>query len=600
MTATRSNIAARWAGPIVVALVGAVMMIRSWGTWPDCVVDFGRELYVPWQLSEGKVLYRDIVSYFNGPLSPYLHAGLFKLFGASLQTLVVFNLLVIASVATLLYALLARAAGRVAASAGGVLFFILFAFAQLRFAGNFNFVCPYSYELTHGIELTLFAIFCLDRWVRSDRRAWLIAGAATLGLVWLTKAEVALAATATLATGVLANLWLKQFSRRRAIVEIAVSAGATIVVVGIALLWLMIHLSAGEALRGVAGAWRWLGERSLLDMPYFKDLAGTRDVAESLRIIATWSAGYGVLFVLPAAAGLLFRKRGRGPAIVAMALFLALITMGVWFWPKINWDNFLRPMPLLMLVACLMLGRRILKRSGDSPRCVLSIALLVFALTLLAKIALNAHIYHYGFALAMPATVVGAAMLIGWMPAAIDRAGGCGNYLRATVLAALVIVCGVHVRAMEQLWANKTVMVGAGADAFLADWRGEIVDRMLNDLMRGTPRDATVAVVPEGLILNYLARRENPTGQLNFTPPALVMYGKDRMLEAFRTHPPDYVVVAGVDTAEYGPRFFGTDYAQELGAWFQDNYIVIHRVGALPFREPGFGMLLLKRKAPSS
>src|SRR5215813_4393609 len=146
------------------------MLGWSWGTWPDALVDFGREVYVPWRLSQGEVLYRDIVSYFNGPLSPYLHALLFKLFGVSLRTLVWFNLVVIATLASLLYALLARAFGRIGAAAGGVTFFVLFAFAQLLFGGNFNYVCPYSYELPHGITLTLASIYCLERWHRSAKR----------------------------------------------------------------------------------------------------------------------------------------------------------------------------------------------------------------------------------------------------------------------------------------------------------------------------------------------------------------------------------------------------------------------------------------------
>lgn len=41
------------------------------------IVDFGRELYVPWRLAEGDALFRDVV-HFNGPLSPYLNAALFR------------------------------------------------------------------------------------------------------------------------------------------------------------------------------------------------------------------------------------------------------------------------------------------------------------------------------------------------------------------------------------------------------------------------------------------------------------------------------------------------------------------------------------------
>ena len=75
----RSSVAGgRLAGPLTIALAGAAMLAWTWGTWPNVLVDFGRELYVPWRLTEGEVLYRDI-AYFTGPLSPYLNALWFRL-----------------------------------------------------------------------------------------------------------------------------------------------------------------------------------------------------------------------------------------------------------------------------------------------------------------------------------------------------------------------------------------------------------------------------------------------------------------------------------------------------------------------------------------
>ena len=61
---------ARAAGPLILLAATIAMLWWTWFKWPDPVVDFGRELYTAWQISEGKVLYRDI-AYFNGPLSPY-------------------------------------------------------------------------------------------------------------------------------------------------------------------------------------------------------------------------------------------------------------------------------------------------------------------------------------------------------------------------------------------------------------------------------------------------------------------------------------------------------------------------------------------------
>ena len=97
----------------IIALVFAALTAWSWRRWPDVLVDFGRELYVAWRLSEGDVLYRDVASFY-GPLSPYVNALWFRVFGPGLVTLAWLNLALAAAVAAGLYALVRRARRRVA------------------------------------------------------------------------------------------------------------------------------------------------------------------------------------------------------------------------------------------------------------------------------------------------------------------------------------------------------------------------------------------------------------------------------------------------------------------------------------------------------
>ena len=52
--------------PWLLLASGILMANLSWLKWPDLVIDFGEQAYIAWQLSEGAVLYRDIV-YFYGP-----------------------------------------------------------------------------------------------------------------------------------------------------------------------------------------------------------------------------------------------------------------------------------------------------------------------------------------------------------------------------------------------------------------------------------------------------------------------------------------------------------------------------------------------------
>src|SRR4029453_5512236 len=115
---------ARWAGPITIALAGIAMTIWTWQTWADVLVDFGREVYVPWQLTQGGVLYRDI-AYFNGPLSPYLNSVWFRLFGTSILTLVICNLAILAVLVALMYALLSRVSSYLGATAACLMLLVV-------------------------------------------------------------------------------------------------------------------------------------------------------------------------------------------------------------------------------------------------------------------------------------------------------------------------------------------------------------------------------------------------------------------------------------------------------------------------------------------
>src|ERR1700689_653060 len=127
-----------WVGIAGLGVILAYVLRVSWLKWPDPLVDFGRELYLPWRLSNGAVLYRDADDFY-GPLSQYLNAGLFRVFGSGLMVLVYANLAVFLLIAAALYVALRRAWGAASALASTAVFVAVFGFAQLVVASNFNF-----------------------------------------------------------------------------------------------------------------------------------------------------------------------------------------------------------------------------------------------------------------------------------------------------------------------------------------------------------------------------------------------------------------------------------------------------------------------------
>jgi len=112
------------------------------------------------------------------------------------------------------------------------------------------------------------------------------------------------------------------------------------------------------------------------------------------------------------------------------------------------------------------------------------------------------------------------------------------------------------------------------------------------DALRQLPAHATVATVPEGTMINYLARRRYPTRYVNLMPPEVIMFGQQRILDALRASPPDYVVVVrGSNPADYGYKSFAEDYGRDIFAWIRESYREI------PVRtDPAYPLMLMERK----
>ena len=96
-------------------------------------------------------------------------------------------------------------------------------------------------------------------------------------------------------------------------------------------------------------------------------------------------------------------------------------------------------------------------------------------------------------------------------------------------------------------------------------------------------------------MVNFLTRRRNPTPYLALMPVEEAAWG-ERIAEAYRRTPPDYVLLVHKDTSEFGARAFGRDYAKGLVAFLAASYEPVSLLGAEPFTGPAFGMKLLARR----
>ena len=174
---------------IVHAVLFGALAFWSWRKWPDPLIDFGRELYVPWQITQGKVLYRDIASLF-GPLSPYINALWMRVFGVSMMTLAMCNIAILAGIVACIHRFVRVCTDRFTANAASLFAVTLCGFSQYLPIGNYNFVTPYSHEATHGLALSMMVLLVVHQAI-ATRRVGLNGVAGLLfGLLVLTKPEL--------------------------------------------------------------------------------------------------------------------------------------------------------------------------------------------------------------------------------------------------------------------------------------------------------------------------------------------------------------------------------------------------------------------------
>lgn len=561
------------------AIVGAVFVLLtslSWLRWPEVMVDFGREVYLPWQICAGKVLYRDLASY-NGPLSPYFNAAAFWLAGVSIRTLIWVNLILLALCTTLVFNLLSGISSRRVATAGCVVFLAVFGFGHNLGLGNYNYVCPYAHEMTHGMLASLLAIFLFwqhGRRALTSLAAW--SGVAT-GLVLLTKPELFVACFLTVAAG-LGGLWLIDKTERDPRVRTAAAyLAGTVAPAGVAFGLFLTATSPRRALASAFGAWPAVFNSTVRSFPFYAVGVGAQNVGENSLRAVVWTLVLVAYLALVWGIGVVARGRDWPPRLTAWLCGTAGFAALSWFLLPRLWIGIARPLPLFLAVIGGFALVGVLdknQKQSERKKNLLLLCLSIFSLLTLAKIVFTVYLGHYGFVLAMPGALTASVVMLERLPGRSAALGSSAAIVRAGGLALVAFVAVTHAGSSILSLRQKSAAVGEGQDRIMAlPSVAKSTGILLALLDKVVAPGENLAVIPEGALLNYLARRPNPTPYMTLMPTEMAVYGELRILESFRTHPPTAILYAPRPGVLLGVGYLGTDYGRGLFDWIKTNYV---------------------------
>jgi hypothetical protein len=556
------------AGLLVLVLLAGWFLHLSWRKWPDPVVDTGAQWYDIWRVSQGAAPYHDFLWNY-GPLSLLFNGLVFKCFGPGMMVLVAANLAVYAAIVLLAYLAFRLAWGRLAAFAALAVFISVFSFSILNGVGNYNFATPYTHEATHGFLLMLVTAFVMVRWCRKASRPAAFLLGLCGGLAAVLKPEFMLAAGIL---GIAALMVRHRQGRRPGAAECGLLlAGVALPTLGCAA-WLARGESWRAALVDSCQAW-WLvlvhqRDPNLVYQPVFSGFdhpwlnAGLELQAAFFAVVVlatVWAAGWFVN-----------HSWSR-----TLRWVMPLAALGVVFSIHID-KNAGRCLPgltgVLFLIVAARLGRELRQNRRAESRTLMALALVLLAGAMLARMILRARIDHFGFYQAAFAAMTAAAAMVSEIP----RWTGPGLWGRRLAALACLAVLGmasvIFTTQSAKIRADQTQPVALGRDRFYAfdpevDEGGLLVNWAVERL-RSLPPNATLLVMPEGVMINYLSRRVRPVPEA-YDDEGLYVKQLGRA-------PPDYVIWFPRDLRQYGIAEFGApgNLGEKIRPWLKENYVL--------------------------
>jgi hypothetical protein len=583
----------------------------SWLKWPDPLIDFGRELYLPWRIMQGAVLFKDDLHLY-GPLSPYLNSLFFRAAGVGLTTLVWANGVIYAGILGLLYYLVRQGWGRWAALASGAFFVGVFSFSHLVGVDNYNFLTPYSHEMTHGMLLLLCLIVALRQAVRSLKAVPVAIAGLLAGLSLLLKPEIIFAAAAVVLGAIF--LIVRRDYRKPGWGRWFGAAGifAAGGVAPVAVATLLFSLRGGFPLRDALhyANYAWLtvvqGAReaqSLRSDPFQQAALGFDHPWLNLGIEVLWGATAVALAIGLAWGTSFFKRTVKLWRVILIGLAVIIIALAT----RVPWMNVGYALPGILLAGALIeVAGLWTAASSSDEKSAGRILLWLAAAAMLARMALSPRIYHYGYVQAALAGAVSVATLMSSIPQFMSLPNDLRKWYQGmiTILVAGIVVV-VTLNSM-QLYSFHTLSVGAGDDQFYAfDQNVAPTGLLVEQARQFLETDArenhvhSLLVLPEGVMLNYLTRLPNSIPYYFFAPFVLAYGRNDDILQRLNAAPPDRIVVISRDMREFGVGRFGDspEHGQKLIEFIVRNYGAINTFGWNDPLDPDrFGFVVFARK----
>jgi len=561
--------------------VGFMFFIISWKRSGDLLIDFGGELYIPWRLSRGDVLYKDIFHIF-GPFSQYINSFVFRIFGVNISCLVLFNTVIVGIFTIFLYKFISSISDEFTAYVSSFVFLSNFAFAcYILVPNNYNFITPYSHELVHALILSLFALVLLKRYFEKFNSLDLGYVGLLLGLVFLTKAEIFL----SIFISVLVSYYL-YLKKKKVSIKVIISSSLLFWVgffipTFLFLFYFSSYITYKKSISVLLFQYKniFLNNKSLLALKFYKNSMGILDIKRRILEISLSFFSYLSIEVI-----FLFLLRIK-KKLYRILVWVFLFGLYAFFVSK--YLLFYLGLVVVIPILCFYFLYKLLKLRES--RYLILFSFSSFAFFCLFKEFFNVRIYHYGFVLTFPSLIVFIIFLLYEFPKDFNIPK-IKKYNLVFLL--LLLLPYILLEMKNYLSINFPFGVEKERVYVYKTTNKYFMSKVLSRLKKIIPKDKSLVVLPEGIGINYILRRRSNFYTI-YTPPIFQMVKGD-LYRNFSKNPSDFVMLWYRDMSEFGKSFY-MGYGKDIVMLLHKKYKEILSIGGNPFNRD-LGVKILKIK----
>ena len=519
-------------------------------------------MYVPAAIGEGRRLYFDL-QYPYGPLIPYWHAALFRVFGIHLGVLIGSGVSV-AGVTTLLLYSVSRVFLPVGLSFAAVFAFLLQAFQ----VDLFNYILPYSYPAVYGSMFSVLLLWLLLR--RNIFAAGVVAGA-----MLLTKLEFGVAGYAGIAAALV--LQSAETKSMRGLLQ-----GLAACLPG-AIPWLAIY---GWYLHAT-GANFFLGENlSILPSSHFQRHFAklwnekTGLVLAPRALLLSMARGLDGFVVLTGCVVLAARFRPARWVLAIAVLGLCGIHVTAIFahvanvaWVDRMAVKLLRPVFFnsgMIWVGFVVLGISILEQPSAIVLCIVAMACGIRVLT---KITPNGYSIYFDL-------LVYLVLLVGLYRVSKAFSVNLEGSFGKAIAGLLCLSVATLTLEYYPIHSRSYMVASDRGTLYTTPEIGKGFSEALTFIESAKRKSQRVVIMPEDTALYFFSGTTAPSRWFIVTPQVLPPGATTaEYIEELERADVHYVLISDRATPEFGLPVFGVDYGQQIFAWLRANFRMVQRIG---------------------